>query len=667
MNTAIHSEDRVRLESLVQRAKQLLQDRSPFFTNGAKLAITDMIQEAERALRGECKLPFTRNRKFYQPRKEEAISFATERYTMVPTYIEEGKVYGRYGLAPALIWFEQQDMLYGGKKRLLKRAESVLKKSEMLLSQATFGTEVGQFDSTAADVLRQSMNEVEDRRDKLEHDPEGELLAQATVDCWNKLRAFRNTKVLRADVAPSAPLFLTHEELNQLKKRVQTDALLKQQYENIRRIANHWSLEEIKLANEFMVDEETDYVKWNRHFYLWSSTDKLINFMAPETAKRARLSFILQAEDNECDGLGHVWIDQVGILSASGVSITLRNGGFDEGKTMPDGWKPEVRKGNPLFKWEDQYPYCGGGDPKAIGRANPSSQVSFHNKDGIPRRSVYICNPTEQDEGAWTYDEDIPIEAGERYTLTFAAKIDGKLKRGLKTVITFLDEAGNVVGAFENWFNRKSSLSNGCFMLSMQCDAIEYAMSEDLTHAQKAKLEMLYQLHDFCQGAEHWMVKQSRPDGSDSYGAVQGGRLLSSTAVTYSLIKKANVFTEDEKSHFYAMIEYLLRYMLDLRDRTELTPKEAQQNCGNWQTDMCVGTAMMMLTMPDFPNRHAWLENANMVLNAQLQLGMNPDNSWPESIRYHRAVIERFSGYALALRKETGEDWVPLHRADSHV
>ena len=113
------------------------------------------------------------------------------------------------------------------------------------------------------------------------------------------------------------------------------------------------------------------------------------------------------------------------------------------------------------------------------------------------------------------------------------------------------------------------------------------------------------------------------------------------------------------------MVEYMLRYMLDLRDRTEWTPYEAQKGCSNWQTDMCAGTGLMMMALPDFPNRHTWLNNADMILKAQLELNVNPDSSWPESIRYHHAALERFAGYAKAVDNVMGENWfetTPLAR-----
>src|SRR5690606_17262084 len=81
------------------------------------------------------------------------------------------------------------------------------------------------------------------------------------------------------------------------------------------------------------------------------------------------------------------------------------------------------------------------------------------------------------------------------------------------------------------------------------------------------------------------------------------------------------------------------------------------QGCSNWQTDMCAGAGLMMMALTDFPNRLSWLYNAEAVLKAQLALNVNTDYSWPESIRYHVAALERFAGYAKVSQYVTGQQW----------
>ncbi|MDQ0878944.1 hypothetical protein QFZ77_007603 [Paenibacillus sp. V4I3] len=656
------SAEKEKLQSLVNRAEALIEARGCYFTDGAKLALADMVQAAKNTLAGDSRLPFVRNRQFVVPREEEGVLFATKRFTMVPPFDREQTVYTYYGLEPALEWFEQQDVMAGGLGRLKERALSAVGKAKDVLEQARTGTEVGCYAPNAAVRLKLSLKEAETALERLDDD---ETLALATVECFNRLREFRHSRVLRTDLEPSTSLYLTEAALEQVKATVAADPLVKEQYGKIARIAEHYSLDYLEQAVSLIPGGQADYNALNDRFYLWSSTDKIVNFKAPEGAVKAAISFILPAEENEEDGLGHVWIDNLEILSASGGSLKILNPGFDEGEKTPLFWEPQALRGNPVLKWEDVYPYCGGGDRQALETANPSSQIMVKDKEGGAKHSLYISNPTGTDEGAWTYTKEFRVDSGVGYTLTFEAKLDGKLKKGLKTLITYKDESGNTVGQNEYWFNRKSSIPGGRFQLAMQCDAIQYAFTKEIDYARKVKLAILYILNDFCQGAEHWLVTNLRPEGNDSYGAVQGGRLLSAIAVSYSFIREAGVFSPEEKARFYAMVEYMLRYMLDLRDRTEWTPYEAQKGCSNWQTDMCAGTGLMMMALPDFPNRHTWLNNADMILKAQLELNVNPDSSWPESIRYHHAALERFAGYAKAVDNVMGENWfetTPLAR-----
>lgn len=650
---------REELQMLVERSERLLEENGRYYTEGAKLALVDMLRAAKEALEGRTRLPFIRNREFYMPREEEAARFALERYTMVPPFKDNGNVYGRYGLKAALEWFEDQDLRSGGITALRKRAELAASKARELLSQSCLGKEPGCYSREAAIRLEEAVSRVEDEMIAGIH-PEydrPDLLAEAAAACFDRLREFRHSRVLRTDGDPAASLYLTRDGLEQVKTNITADPLLKEQYEQIARNSNLYSPEDIERVMSLMMSGDDKYEEMNKHFYLWSSTDKLINFRTPAGAAKATVSFVLPAEENEQAGLGHIWIDNVKILSASGDNLNIPNGGFDEGEGEPIAWKPKAIRGNPVMEWESQYPFGGGGDRKRPEVFNPSSQVCASSTERGTNRSLYICNPTGQDEGAWTCTQDVAIDGDGDYTLIFQAKLDGKLKRGLKAVITFKNRNDQVIGNYSCYFNRKSSLPGGSFLLPMQCDAIQYALTGDLTLAQKVKNQLLYIFHDFCQGAEHWMVANLRPEGSDSYGAVQGGRMLCAAAVSYSFIRNADVFSEEEKVRFYALTEYMLRYMLDLRDRTEWTPFEAQEGCSNWQTDMCAGTAYMMMVLPDFPNRHTWLNNAHFMLKAQLESNVNPDSSWPESIRYHHAALERFAGYAKVADNVLGENW----------
>ena len=168
---------------------------------------------------------------------------------------------------------------------------------------------------------------------------------------------------------------------------------------------------------------------------------------------------------------------------------------------------------------------------------------------------------------------------------------------------------------------------------------------------------MLHFLDDFCQGAHHWLRYNERPEGSDAYGGVQGGRILFTIAVAYSMIRDSGVWNKEERERFYGLVSYMLRYLADLRDRTLLTKERAQRGSSNWQTDMHIGSSAIMMAIPDFPNRKLWMYNSEAVLRAQLDYKLNADGSWPESPRYHFASLEHFSLYARLWERESGENW----------
>ncbi len=225
------SAEKEKLQSLVNRAEALIEVRGCYFTDGAKLALADMVQAAKNTLAGESRLPFVRNRQFVVPREEEGVLFATKRFTMVPPFEREQMVYTYYGLEPALEWFEQQDVMAGGLGRLKERAILAVGKAKDLLEQA--GTEVRCYAPEAAVRLKLSLKEAETALERLDDDAVGESLALATVECFNRLREFRHSRVLRTDLEPSTSLYLTEAALEQVKATVAADPLVKEQYGKI--------------------------------------------------------------------------------------------------------------------------------------------------------------------------------------------------------------------------------------------------------------------------------------------------------------------------------------------------------------------------------------------------------------------------------------------------
>lgn len=609
------------LKILVNEAEVLLQEQGEFFTEGNKIALLDLVSHAKEVLYGTYKVPFVRNREFYEPREDEDILFATKRYTMTPSYFMH-----EYGLKPVLEWFKKQHIMNEEKMKLKEKKNYVTQKANELLINSKKSDSVGCLRSDDVKELQQSVSILEGLG--------GEALGKAIIKVYNAIRKARYSKVLLSDVDKHSNLYFSESDFEQFKNKVLDDSLLSEEYDTIQKIADRNTLKDIEYSMLFM-QKKINYNEVNKHFYVWSTTDKIINFTTPKNAAFANITFVLPSSENEKEGLGHVWIDNVKIFPAKGIDWNVINAGFEDGKELPDYWRPIVLKGSPEFKWEDEKPFCG--------------------QEG---HSIYINNNTASDEGAWKYTEDIPVEEDVNNTITFLAKLDGKFKKGLKILIEFKDKTGNKVGEFTSYFNRKSCYATGNYDLTMQADAIVYAFTEDVTYAKKVKQQMMFILNDFCQGIEHWLVRDSRPQGSDAYGAVQGGRILCSLMSAYTLVKESDVFEKEDMDVIILQLEYFVRYLLDLRDRTELTEYDSQADATNWQTDMAAGTGMLMMAMPDFPNARQWLENANMVLRSQLKLNVNKDGSWPESIRYHFAALERFLIYSKALLNCTGENWI---------
>lgn len=589
-------------EELVKEASHLLTDSAGIWTDADRSALEDMVRRAERALAGE-DVVFTRNREFLIPREHEAVKFAYDRFTMVPTFFEKNKVYSHYGLKEAVRWFKEQDMSQWSLERLYDRRKEVLERGQQLLAPVVYGNHIGEYDAACGERLQECL--------KILSACKEEHLAECLVQSINAFHNLCYSRKLYSEQETQPVFLLSSNRIKQLREKIRQKSIVQQEYEKIKAIAQEIPLEKSRMAYE-QIWEKYSYEELNSQFHIWGDTGRVVNMTAPRGTKGARLSLRLPAEENEQQGLGHILISGVRIFSADGPEIVVPDSSFGEKS--------------------DTQPY------------------------------ICLCNPTMQDESVVTCKEILPLKENCGYTLFFKAKQEGKFKSGLRAVIEFMDEQGNITGEFVHVFNRKSAIYMPPKALSMQCNAIVYALEGDTECAQKAKYDMLTFLNDFCQGAEYWMVYNSRPEGCDAYGAVQAGRIMCSVASTFSMIRSANAFTEEELQFFYQIVEYLLQYCIDKRDRITMSRERAQQGSSNWQTDMCIGVVALMTVLPEFPDRKIWMYNAEAILEAQLAVNLNRDGSWPESIRYHHAALEHFAAFAAVWKQETGDDWLVTTR-----
>lgn len=581
-----------KMKNLIREAKQLLSDDNGIWSDADRRALEDMVRRAEQALDGTS-VPFTRNREFVKSEKHKEVSFAYDRFTMVPSFLEKGKVYGHYGLKEAVCWFREQDMSRWSADRLCRRKQELMERGRQLLSVASYGMQVGDYDACQGKQLRACLEKLEN----CEKEHLAECLAQS-IDAFHGMRC---SQILYSEQNPAPVFLLPQDKMREIRQGIGQKMLLTREYGEIRKRAQETTLEKSRMLYEQIWEKHT-CEEMDAHFDIWGDTGRVVNMTVPEGTKSGRICFRLPSEENEQDGLGHIRIWDVKIFSADG---------------------PEIE---------------------------------------IPDASFYLCNPDPATEDTAVCKDTAALKENSVYTLYFKAKQDGKFKKGLHAVMQFLDEDEKILGEFVHIFNRKSVPAMQPVALNMQCNAIVYAVEGDRDCAQKAKYELLAFLNDFCQGAEHWMIYNSRPEGCDAYGAVQAGRIMCSAASTYSLIRNADVFTEEEKKFFYGLVDYLLQYCMDKRDRITMSYERVQQGSSNWQTDMCIGTAALMMVLPDFPDRKVWMYNAEALLEAQLAVNLNRDGSWPESIRYHHAALNHFASFAAAWKLETGEDWLVATR-----
>mgnify|MGYP003092025681 FL=1 len=607
------------LRKLIQESKACLADLRPYTTYVAQLALEDMIQQAEAAVNqdenDECGLlPFTTKREFgdWHWNKEDACQFAKKRYTMASVWFEPGKAYSTYGLEDALAWFKTQDLRKPlavseiNEKSYEKQACEFLPMAETceyyekicreFLNNITYGNSIGQYSNLAGEALSQALNQLTKIR---EENTDITAIAKELAACLNALWELRLSRVLcsESNLESGGNILLSAAQMEEIRHKIESDSLTKGQYEQIA-VADSASLEQRKSAYSALFATIDDYEQLNREFVIETSAGNRPSFAVPKGTVSASFTLRLPCEDNERDGLGHIQVWNIGLKASEGKNILLET------------------------------------------------------KD-----TVTLCNKTSDHEAVWIYDKEIFLRDDAIYTVMFDAKQDGKLKKGMQIELTFFDKDGKKLGTREEDFNRKAWLYVKKYNLYTQCDAICYWYTKDTAYAEKSKIEMLHFLDDFCQGAHHWLRYNERPEGSDAYGGVQGGRILFTIAVAYSMIRDSGVWNKEEKDRFYGLVSYMLRYLADLRDRTLLTKERAQRGSSNWQTDMHIGSAAIMMAIPDFPNRKLWMYNSEAVLRAQLDYKLNADGSWPESPRYHFASLEHFSLYARLWERESGENW----------
>ncbi|MGN0163724.1 MAG: immunoglobulin-like domain-containing protein, partial [Candidatus Ornithomonoglobus sp.] len=504
------------------------------------------------------------------------------------------------------------------------------------------GTGLGKVDSGKYNAVEAAVKAMDAAWDNNE---ESFVIGSKIVAVYNAMRDARQSRTLLSDIDKNATIFFSEADGDALRKAITKDAELQSVYNDMKKSADGTSMQKYKeqlpligktnyegmgfTAEEGMFDEKGDVSVEYAQKHFKYTTNSNVQATAPENAKTVKVELNLPAGEWEGvgDGQGHVWFDNI---SGYGTTSTfdIKNPSFETGTTFPENWTFVTNgSGNSEFKWEDT-----------------ANLVSA----GL--RSAYIQNNDPEADCSLISDA-IEIVAGEQYTVTMNARLDrvllgnNQLPRyndsGVQMILHWYDANGNELSSNNVWHNKRA----GTGPLCNQADAIVYFMTGEKEYAEKAKYGILLKLNDIAQGAEEWIMTNSRPNNVDSYGGVQIGRNLCVLSQMYSLIKNSGVFNDYEQDLVAKLFEENIRFMADYRDRSELT-QEDFSDVGNWATDTWAGTAMVAMAMPEYKESRQLLDNGLYLLSGQIDTAIGENGTYPESTRYMWAGINRFSLYA---------------------
>ena len=687
------AESIVRLQRLSARAKAVMNDPESVYPQGAIDGVSDMLDRAERVIDGTYRRPFSHSHHFLPD--IDAADFVTRFHTMITGWQTPGDMERTYGLADAIDWLGTQDLAALPSSELRDRAASVVVRAHQVLDSVTPGTTLGDVSAERYRELEAATTACEsvvnpassniatgktaDETSVNSTTADHRMFARRVAFCMDAIRNCLASRVLASDLTAASSsdgdrptlFFSSEDERRELIDRIRSDEFLNARYQDIKAIADEWTSSDTDAMAGLCLDD-VDYVAADRRFRMWASSESEYNFVTPADAATALVEISLPASERYTDGRSFAWIDRLRIASAQEGDWPLSNPSFDvpadradsadnagAAADIPAHWVSRSSVGS-LIRRDTRELYRIG-DGASLYLENPD-QANGSNAASLGARAV--C------------DSPVPVPANTACTLTFMAKLDGVMPHGLHIRLRFLNADGDECGA-EDWdFNRAAALwqvrgpGRGP-ALSAQSDAIVAFMESDRdpaaarTYAIKAKHEIMLELDDFCQGAEHWMVNNSRPYGCDSYGAVQAGRILCSVAAAFTLIQSFHVFSDDETARFLDLIDVMLLYVTDARDRTAYPADEVLLGATNWQTDMMAGAAVISLALLDagiLDTAHAirarrMIADSVWFLKAQIDDHVNPDGSFPESLRYHMAALSRYTFIASVLGRGTGDDW----------
>ncbi|WP_310605343.1 CBM96 family carbohydrate-binding protein, partial [Anaerosporobacter sp.] len=505
---------------------------------------------------------------------------------------------------------------------LEEKYNEVLQLNEEFVNSVVAGTSVGEYPAEKVQALKDEIALLKSAKTT----NNAYAIAAKMVSVQNATRELRNSVIMNQN----GSIFFSESEIAGLKNKVNADTELKAVYDNILSIANAYTKEQLEdVYNKIVAD---DIAGLNQNYKVWTSA-KDLNFSSVAGTKKAYLEVRMSPDDYTVNGsqIGYAWLDNIVITPTVTSNLTVPNSGFEKDDVQ---WTFVSGTGT-TGKIATDYAYTG-------------------------NKSLYIENTQANATGYWKSDTFAMGE--DKFSIAFSVKNDDKFKTGLEIIVHYLDANGTELGtsAAITKNSKSTVILDNAYATAYQACALAYAVEGDVKYAELSKWYMMLFLDDHLQGVESWLVKGSRPDDYDNYGAVQEGRNAGSLATAYSLIKNSGVFVKgsDFYNDFISKVECLLRDILDIRDRMELPIDEVAVDATNWQTDMSIGASMLgMAFYGEIDHAVQFIENGMYIVEGQLIDSVRADGGWPESIRYHVAALSKMAAYAKSLRYVTGKNW----------
>jgi len=374
------------------------------------------------------------------------------------------------------------------------------------------------------------------------------------------------------------------------------------------------------LANEYSVSDAKN-IAYN--YKAWRLLP--FNFISMPAAKYIKVEFCLLD--------GEVNIDKVILEEVGAGSDRIENDDFSGNYQIVSSDKKETF-GN-------------------LGRQSVNNVISISKNTTISSNNFIHANPKKD------------------YTLKLFIKQQNMLENPFIIRIRFYDENYTPIGEEQYNWNRLTHI-RWDYIFELSCaDAIEYLLAGNMEYAIKAKNELIYMLYEMKKtGVLHFMEFGTKPF-DDGYGTVHMGRAMAGLCMIYDIIRKIPGFiTTDEnvkiRNGIFFIADYLgqgtrgankgLEYFDELQDKSQLLLG------GNWTTDQFIGLAYFAMTFPEHPLSFIYLQNSKAVIYEHLENLTNDEGIWPESMRYHSAVLQHIIFYAIALKRYDGTDFTLNHK-----